>query len=153
MCTLTIPTICTIDTVTKVVGNIKQWCDFLANNPVADIPQDQNTKQHHIIIAPFSIVHHQPHRHLPSTWPSLLPTSSPHCHPPCHPPLSTTDSYRCCLGHCPPPLLLQSAATLQHEQQRRRCLSATNAAATAAVASDRQGEGNYGKECQYAVSQ
>ncbi len=32
MCTLTIPTICTTDTVTKVVGRIKQWCDFLANN-------------------------------------------------------------------------------------------------------------------------
>jgi hypothetical protein len=32
MCTLTIPTICTIDTVTKVVGKIKQWRDCHANN-------------------------------------------------------------------------------------------------------------------------
>jgi hypothetical protein len=31
MCTLTIPTICTIDTVTKVVSRIKQWCDSRAN--------------------------------------------------------------------------------------------------------------------------
>ncbi len=32
MCTLTIPTICAIDTVTKVVGKIKQWHDCRANN-------------------------------------------------------------------------------------------------------------------------
>jgi hypothetical protein len=31
MCTLTIPTICTIDTLTKVVGRIKQWHDCRAN--------------------------------------------------------------------------------------------------------------------------
>ncbi len=34
MCTLTIPTICTIDTVTKVVGRIKQWRDCRTNNGV-----------------------------------------------------------------------------------------------------------------------
>ncbi len=32
MCTLTIPTICTINTMMKVVKRIKQWCNFLANN-------------------------------------------------------------------------------------------------------------------------
>ncbi len=32
MCTLTIPTICTIDTVTKLVSRIKQWRDSHANN-------------------------------------------------------------------------------------------------------------------------
>jgi hypothetical protein len=32
MCTLTIPTTCTIDTMTKVVGKIKQWHDCRANN-------------------------------------------------------------------------------------------------------------------------
>jgi hypothetical protein len=32
ICTLTIPTSSTINTVTKVVGIIKQWCDFLAMN-------------------------------------------------------------------------------------------------------------------------
>ncbi len=32
MCTLTIPTICTINTVTKVVSRIKQWRDSCANN-------------------------------------------------------------------------------------------------------------------------
>ncbi len=32
MCTLTIPTICTINTVMNVVGKIKLWRDFLANN-------------------------------------------------------------------------------------------------------------------------
>jgi hypothetical protein len=34
MCTLTIPTICKINTLTKVVGKIKQWHDFRANNGV-----------------------------------------------------------------------------------------------------------------------
>ncbi len=33
-CTLTIPTTCTIDTLTKVVGRIKQWHDCPANNGV-----------------------------------------------------------------------------------------------------------------------
>jgi hypothetical protein len=34
MCSLTIPTICTINTMMKVVGRIKQWGDCYANNGV-----------------------------------------------------------------------------------------------------------------------
>ncbi len=153
MCTLTIPTICTIDTVTKVVGKIKQWRDSLANTPVEDIPRDQNIKNIISSSPPFpssainpTVIRRQPGhpRH---------PRHHPRRHPSYTPPSSTVDSHRRCPGHHPPPLPLQFAATLQHEQQRGCCLSTTNPATAAAAASDRRSEGNYGKGCQYAVSQ
>ncbi len=93
---------------TKRVRKIKQWRGFLANNPVEDIPQDQKTKQHHIIIAPFSMVRHQLHHHPPSTQPSLLPTSSPTSSPTLPPSLSPSTSTNVaqviahCHRHCSP---------------------------------------------------
>ncbi len=114
MCTLRIPTICTIDTVTKVVGRIKQCHDFLANNyGCTDIPRDY-TKHHHQCPLFY---------HPPSTPP--LSTVNPahvithviahvvtcHHHPHCPPPLSAINSHRlaqvithhhCCCRRPPP---------------------------------------------------
>ncbi len=85
MCTLTTPTICTIDIVTKVVGAVKQWHDCLANkNP--DTPDTT-----HIV----------PKVHM-HTMTLLLPTPSPvHI---------AASIFRCCRFHCcsyPPPRSLQ----------------------------------------------
>jgi hypothetical protein len=62
MCTLTIPTICTINTVTKVVGKIMQWRDCRANNePIfisnigTTLPQTQKISKHKSAIKKISI--------------------------------------------------------------------------------------------------
>ncbi len=60
MCTLTIPTICTIDTVMKVVRRIKQWCDCRANNgPILKI-SDTNLPLKKSADEDKEIRHHQP---------------------------------------------------------------------------------------------
>ncbi len=119
MCTLTIPTICTSDTVMKVVGRIKQWRDFLAKNcDCGYFPRLHKQRATPSLMPPSpsspinpTIVRHQPsHRCYPC-----------HCashHPPRHTPFSAVDSHHHHPGHRPPPPLPQSTIALPHEQQR-----------------------------------
>ncbi len=114
LCTLTIPTICTTDTMTKVVGRIKQWCDFLANNSNCGYsPRPHKTPSS---TPPFpssainpTVVCHQPGNRC-------CPHHCPHHYPCCCLPSSPVNSHHGYPGHHPPPPPLQSATTLQHEQ-------------------------------------
>jgi hypothetical protein len=93
ICTLTIPTSSTMDTVTRVVGRIKQWHDFLANNSgCVYSPRPHKQRATPSSMPPFlasainpTVVFHQPGQHL-------CPRHRPHCHPRHCPPLSVNNS-------------------------------------------------------------